>query len=454
MEKKLKNSNNFNAADKQKLHGLVEKILAQARQQGTTAAEVATSIGTGLNVNVRMGEVDTVEFNRDKGVAVTVYFGQRRGSASSSDTSDEALAATVQAACDIAKVTGEDEWFGLADKELLAFNYPDLDLYHPWDINAEQAIEMTTECERIARSHDKRINNSEGASLSTAQSYSVYGNSHGFIGGYPTTRHGISCVLVATADDGMQRDYYYSNARAAEDLEDIAVIAGIAAKRTVARLGARPIATQQAAILFSPEMARSLIGSFISAISGSNLYRKTSFLLDQLGQQIFPENIHIFEDPYLAKGLGSAPFDGEGVATKRRDIVNQGVLNSYVLSSYSARRLGLQTTANSGGIHNLLISNDDINFKQLLKKMGTGLFVTELIGQGINITTGDYSRGAAGFWVEDGQIQFPVEEVTIAGNLRDIFMDIAAIGNDVDRRGNVQTGSILINKMMIAGQGS
>lgn len=452
MEKKLVNSNNFSAEDQQKLHGLVGTIIDQAKQQGASDVEVAASIGTGLNVNVRMGEVDTVEFNRDKGVGITVYYGQRRGSASTSDTSEDAIKATIQAACDIAKVTGEDEFSGLADKDLMAHDYPDLNLYYPWDINAEQAIDIATRCEDIARAQDKRITNSEGASVSSMQGYRVYANSHGFVGAYPTTRQGLSCVLVASDQQGMQRDYYYDSARDANDLASIEEIAQKAAERTVNRLGGRPIATQKAPVIFSPEIARSLLGSLISAISGSNLYRKSTFLLDQLDKPIFPECINITEQPHLAKGLGSAAFDSEGVATKTHDIVRNGVLKSYVLSSYSARRLGMQTTGNAGGVHNLLLESHDVSLEQLLQQMGTGLFVTELIGHGINITNGDYSRGAAGFWVEDGQLQFPVEEITIAGNLRDMFMNIDTVANDIDRRGSIQSGSMLIKEMMIAGQ--
>lgn len=431
--------------------GLVEYILSEAKKHGATSTEVSANIAQGFTTTVRLGEVETVEFTRDKGAVVTVYFGQQKGSASTTDTSHEALGNAVKAACDIARVTGKDEYAGLPEKELLAFNYPDLDLYHPWSINAEQGIEIATQCEALAREYDPRITNSDGATLSTNQSYYVYANSLDFYGSYATSRHSLSCMLIGQENQQMQRDYSYSVARAADELTPANIIAKEAAEKTLRRLGARKLTTRKAPIIFEAEIAGGLLGSFISAIRGGNLYRKSSFLLDHLGKQIFPHHIEIVEQPHLMRGLGSTPFDSEGVKTQAKHFIRNGILENYVLGCYSARKLGMKTTGNAGGVFNLSINTSNDNLPELLKRMGTGLLVTELMGQGVNILTGDYSRGASGFWVENGEIQYPVEEITIAGNLKEMFMNLIAVGNDIDKRGSIRTGSILIDEMMIAG---
>lgn len=431
---------------------LTENILAEAHAQGATSAEVSVSQGIGFSVTVRLGAVETVEYHRDKGIGITVYFGKRKGSASTSDATSDAVKATVSAACRIARLSGEDPYAGLADAELMAKTYPDLDLHRPWYIEPEQAIAMAQECENQARTFDKRITNSEGASISTYQSVGVYGNSHGFIGGYPASRHSVSCTLVAQDAKGMQRDGYYTVARDPDDLETIAAVAKEAANRTVKRLGARRLKTCTVPVIFQAEIARGLIGSFLGAISGGSLYRKASFLIDQLGKPVFANHVSLYERPHIPKGFGSAPFDAEGVATRDRDLVSKGVLQGYLLGSYSARKLGMKSTGNAGGAHNILVNASNQDLSTLLKQMGKGLLVTEVMGQGINIVTGDYSRGATGFWVENGEIQYPVEEITIAGNLRDMYTNLVAIANDIDRRGSIHTGSILLESMMVAGE--
>lgn len=433
------------------LQALVAAILDEARRQGATAAEAGVSQEAGLSVTVRLGEVETVEHNRDKGLGVTVYFGQRKGSASTSDFSGEAVRETVAAACAIAKYTAEDSYAGLADPELMARDVPDLDLYHPWSVTPDEAVNIAQACEAAAMAEDKRITNSEGATLSSHAGFRVYGNSHGFVGSYPTSRHSVSCAVIGEDGHGMQRDYWYSVARDAADMESPEYVGRRAAARTVRRLNAQRLSTRQVPVLYSPEVAMGLISHFIGAIRGGSLYRKSSFLLDHLGKQVFPEFMRIHEQPHLRKGLGSAPFDEEGVATRARDIVTDGVLQGYVLDSYAARKLGMQTTGNAGGVHNLIVEPGQDDFAGLLGKMDTGLVVTELMGQGVNIVTGDYSRGAAGFWVENGEIKYPVEEITVAGNLRDIYRGIVAVGSDVELRGNIRTGSILIERMTIAG---
>lgn len=434
------------------LKSLVSDLLTEARVQGATQAEAAVSMGAGLNVTVRMGEVETIEYSREKGLGVTVYFGKRKGSASTTDFGATAIKETVAAACSIAKYTTEDPCSGLADAELMARNIPDLDLFHPWDIGAERAIELAKECEDAARGYDPRITNSEGASISSQQGARVYANSHGFVGAYPTTYHSASVSVIGEHGDTMQRDYWYSSVRDARDLEAPRSIGERAAKRTVRRLDGRRISTRRVPVIFEADIASGLFGSYLSAVRGSAQYRKSTFLLSAQGQQVFPTWLSLHEEPHIKKGLASAPFDNEGVATRASDLVRDGVISRYVLDSYAARKLGLATTGNAGGTHNVIATHGQLDLDGLLKKMGTGLFVTELLGHGINITNGDYSRGASGFWVENGAIQYPVEEVTIASNLRDMFKSIVDIGSDVDLRRNIRTGSILIEQMTIAGE--
>lgn len=434
------------------LQALVDNMLNYARQQGATGCEAEASAGFGQSVTVRKGEVETIEYNRDKGIGVSVYIGQRKGHASTSDFGMQALHDTVDKALTIARYTAEDSFAGLPDEALLARDIPELDLYHPWEYSVEQAIDAARECEVAALAVDSRINNSEGASVNTQESLFVYGNSLGFLAGYPTSRHAISCAVIAESAAGMQRDYWYTTAREAADMDDVATVGRRTGERTVRRLDARQVKTAQVPVLFEAPVAAGLIGHFVSAVSGGSLYRKSSFLLDSLGKPIFAPIVQIAERPHIAKGLASSPFDNEGVTTQDRDLVKDGVLGGYFLSSYSARKLGMQSTGNAGGNHNLILSSTGEDFAALLKKMNTGLIVTELLGHGINMVTGDYSRGAAGFWVENGVIQYPVEEITIAGNLKDMFMQIIAIGTDVEARGSKQTGSILIERMTVAGE--
>lgn len=429
-----------------------EDVLKVAKAHGASAAEAELSLSIGQNVSVRLGETENIEYNRDKGMAVTVYFGQQKGHASTSDLSPQALKDTVLAACNIAKYTAKDEFCGLADANLMASNVPDLDLHHPWNISVDEAIAIAKECEAAALAVDKRITNSEGASVSTGEGYFAYSNSHGFTGGYSSSRHGLSCSVIAETGDSMQRDYWYSTARAAADLESAVQIGKTAGERTVRRLNSRKISTCQVPVLFEAPLASGLISSLISAISGGNLYRKSSFLLDSLGKKIASPLLNIAEEPHLKKGLASSPFDNEGVATSPRQLVKDGVLQGYVLGSYSARKLGMQTTGNAGGNHNLIVQSGALDFAGMLKQMGTGLLVTELLGSGMNMVTGDYSRGAAGFWVENGVIIHPVEEITIASNMADMLNKIVAIGNDVCVQGSKQVGSILIERMTVASE--
>ncbi len=436
-----------------RLQQVVHDLLAEARRQGASAAEAGVSSDQGLSVTVRLGEVETVEHTRDNGLGVTVYFGQHKGSASTSDLSPQAIQDTVRAACNIARYTSEDPYAGLADPELMAREIPPLDLHHPWPISAAAAVTHARACEDAARAYDRRITNSEGATLDTHQGVFVYGNSHGFLGGYPTSRHSLSCAVVGEdSAGGMQRDYWYTTARAAADLEPADSVGRRAAERTVARLGARRLGTRQAPVVFRSEVAVGLLRSLVGAVRGPALYRRASFLLDALGQAVFPAFVRIHEDPLRPRGLGSSPFDDEGVATRPRDLVADGLLAGYVLDSYAARRLGMQTTGNAGGVRNLTMEPGELDLPGLLREMGSGLLVTELMGQGVNLVTGDYSRGAAGFWVENGEIAFPVEEITIAGNLRDMFRQLAAVGRDADCPGSFRTGSWLIEAMTIAGQ--
>ncbi len=435
-----------------KLQQIARDILDQAKRGGAISCEAHVSDGFGQTVTVRKSEVETIEYNRDKGLAVTVYIGQKRGNASTSDFSSQAISDTVAAALSIARHTAEDNCAGLADAALLAKTFPDLDLYHPWDASIEDAIELARNCEQAAFAVDKRITNSEGASVSMDESQFVYANSLGFMGGYPYSRHSISCVAIAEENGSKQRDYWYSVARDRLDLESIDHIGRKAGERTVARLGAKQIATCTVPVLFEAPVASSLIGHFASAVSGGNLYRKSSCLLDSIGQQVFADDINIRELPHLPKGLASSAFDDEGVATVSRNVVEKGVVQGYFLSSYSARKLGMETTGNAGGVHNLVIDNGNpMAFDDILKKMDKGLLVTEMMGQGVNAVTGDYSRGASGYWIENGEIRYPVEEITIAGNLKEMLSGIVAIGNDVVIRGSKQSGSILIDRMTIAG---
>lgn len=440
--------NNFS---EENLKNIAEKILHDAKKKGATAAEVTISADDGFNVAVRLGEVETVEYHQDQDVSIIVYFGQRQGSATTTDLQPDSIEATLDAACSIAKLTGEDPCNGLADKGLLATQFPELDLYHLWNISTDQAVELALECEAIAR-NDKRITNSDGVTVSSFKGNVIYGNTHGFLASQNGSMHDIACVLIAEKDGQMERDYAYTVARNAKDLKSIEWVANEAIQHTVKRLGARKIKTTKAPIMFIPEVARGLWGHFLAAISGGSLYRKTSFLLDHIEKRIFPEFITLRENPFLLKGFGSASFDSDGVATHQQDFIKDGILERYLLSTYSAKRLGLQTTGNADGVHNLFVSHSELDFDAMLKRMQRGLIVTEVMGQGVNILTGDYSRGAAGFWVENGEIQYPVSEVTIAGNLRDMFMKIVCVGNDIDHRGNILTGSVLIEEMMIAGE--
>jgi PmbA protein len=435
------------------LESIIERALEEARARGASQAEAAVSQDTGLSVGVRLGEVETLEHQRDRSMGITVYFGQRKGSASTADFSLDAVRATVAKACSIARFTAEDSASGLADAALMTRTKLDLDLFHPWDVSADAAIEIAKTCEAAALKFDPRINNSEGASLGTHQGLHVYGNTHGFVGGYPTTSHTLSCVVLAGTGEDMQRDYWYSSTRDWRELEQAEAIGRESARRTIARLAPRRIRTRRAPVLFVPEIARGLIGHFVAAIRGSSQYRQSSFLLNAAGQQVFPPGFSIAERPHIPKAMGSAPFDDEGVATRNRELIADGILTGYILSSYSARKLGLETTGNAGGAHNLLVAPTLAGGADaLLSRLGTGLLVTELMGQGVNMVTGDYSRGAAGFWVENGSIQYPVAEITIAGNLREMLKGIAAAGDDVDVRGGTRVGSILLQEMTIAGE--
>ena len=433
------------------LRETVALAIDTAGQRGASASEAVLSRTTGLAVNIRLGEIETIEHTRDDNFSVTVYFGNGKGSASSTDFSASAVQETVDAACRIARYTAQDEFAGLADAELMAVDPPELDLYHPWRITAEEAISLALETEAVARDHDARITNSDGASVSKHDGDHVYGNSHGLLEGFSSSRNSLSCAVIAEDSSGMQRDYWYSIARDPAQLEPASRVGLNAARRAIRRLGARKIETQNAPVIYEAGVARGVIQHFVSAVRGSNLYRKASFLGDRLGERVMADHVRLHEQPHLLGALASAAFDGEGVATKPRDLVSGGVLQGYVLDSYSARKLGVQTTGNAGGIHNLTVDAGSKSFEELLAEMGTGLLITELLGMGINIVTGDYSRGAAGFWVEGGELAHPVEEITIAGNLADMFLGIREIGADVDIRGAIRTGSLLIEQMTVAG---
>jgi len=442
---------NRDAMGRKELEALVHLALDEAKQQGVDQAEVATSHDLGLSVTARLGDVETLEYTNDRGIGITVYRDSRKGSASTSDIRPEAIREAVSKACSFATCTAQDPHSGLADADLMCSDVRDLDLDYPWPIEASDAIAMAIECEDTALKFDSRITNSEGASVSSNRGSRAYGNTHGFVGSFSKTSHSVSCVVLGSEDGEMQRDYYYSAARDPTELEAAQLIGETAATRALSRLGARKIKTTRAPVLFVPELARGFVGHSIGAIFGGAQYRRASFLLDAVGEKIFPDFVQIEERPHLPKAMSSAVYDSEGVATYDRNIVSDGVLQGYVLSSYSARRLGLQTTANAGGTQNLIVPGNAGNLESLIAAMGTGLIVEELIGQGVNPVTGDYSRGVVGQWVENGEIQHPVHEVTIAGNLRDLYGRIAAIGTDQDVRGGIRCGSLLVEEMTIAG---
>lgn len=438
-------------ANEAELKKQVETILDLAKKKGATDAEVGLSVSQGLSLTVRLQELENIEFNRDKGIGITVYKGHKKGSASTNDLSLEAIEHTLDAALNLAEYTEEDPFSGLADKESMAQEIIDCDLYHPWSISIDDAKAMAFECEKYALDEDSRISNSEGASIGSYQAFRVYGNTHGFIGGYPSTRHMLSCVVIAEDAHGMQRDYEYSSTRNPDDLWTAKLVGQSAAARTMQRLSSERIPTTKMPVIFKNHIASGLFGHFCSGISGGKLYRKSTFLLDSKGQEIFSPIVQLSEKPHLKQGMGSAPFDGDGVLTKSRDLVKDGVVQGYILSAYSARKLKMQNTGNAGGVHNLMVEPSQTSFDDLISGQDKALLVTELMGRGINLVTGDYSRGAAGYLIENGKITKPVHEITIASNLKDMFKGIETIANDVDKRGNIQTGSVLINNMTIAG---
>lgn len=438
--------------NREELIRIIDSVLTQAKAMGASAAEADIGTGSGLSANVRKGEIDKLEYERDKGLGVTVYIDGQKGNASSSDFSEAALKDTVQAAISIAQHASRDECAGLLEPGMMATEVPDLDLYHPWSISPEAAIELAIDCEKAAFACDKRISNSDGSVVSTYSGMHLYGNTNDFIDGWNWSSHTIDCTLIAEDKNGMQRDGWYSKTRDYNELGAIADISKEAARRTVSRLGSRKLTTRQTPVIFEAPIASGLFSAFITAISGGSLYRQASFLLDKKGEQVFADHINISEQPHIKKALGSAPFDNDGVATKTRDIIKDGILQDYVLSGYSARKLGLQTTGNAGGVHNLVIEPGTKSLDDMVKDMGTGLLITDMIGFGVNQVTGDYSRGASGFWVENGELAYPVEEITVAGNLIEMYKNIINISNDVDPRGNVLTGSVMIDALTVAGE--
>lgn len=436
------------------LEGLVVRILEAAKAQGATAAEVSATFDTGLSVSVRNQDVENVEFNQDRGFGITVYFDQRKGSASTSDSSAGAIVSTVRAACDIARFTEADEYAGLAPRELMANEFPELDLYHPSEVDTSTAQTAAMACEAAALAVDPERTRSDGASLSSHRMLRVYANSNGFVGSHCGTRFGLSCVMIGNAADGsMQRDYWYSVSRRLPDLESADVVGRKAADRVLARMSPRKAPTGSFPVVYSPDVSGGLLSGLLGALSGGSLYRKASFLLDSLGKQVMPQAYSLAEFPRLPRALGSAAWDSDGVATREKRFVDAGVVASYVLSTYSARRLGMTTTGNAGGVHNVEILGPAVPPAQLYRQIQRGFLVTECMGQGVNMVTGDYSRGASGFWIENGEIAYPVDEVTIASNLKDMLLAIVGVGDDVDLRGNVRSPSILIESMMVAGAG-
>lgn len=438
--------------DQPQLQALAARVLTHAKKLGSEQAEMSATLETGFSVTARVGDVETLEHHQNQNLDITVYKNQRCGSASTSDFSLTAIQVAVEKACAMAQFTGEDVYLGLADRDLMANDYPDLKLYHPWKITPKEAVAMAIHCETLATQQDKRIKHSEGATINTFDTHEMYANSHGFFGDYLKSGHSISCTLVAEQHDEMAREYEYTLARDPANLLDYEKIAKRAAEKTLQRLGAKRLTTQRCPVIFHAPVACSLLGNFTNAIAGVTLYRGISFLVDHLEKALFPESITIQQHPHAMGAIGSAPFDDDGVKTQKINYVQDGVLVNYCLGTYSGRKLGMKSTGNAGGVHNVVMNHADKSLSDLFKEMGTGLFVTELIGQGVNIVTGSYSRGAFGFWVENGEIQYPVHEITIASNLKDMFKGFVRVANDVDHRRNIKTGSILIDQMMVAGE--
>ncbi len=450
MMKTQQNSTALLKQQEQTLRDAVSYAIEIATKAGATA-EVAVTKVSGLSVSTRLQDIENVEFNSDGALGISVYLGQQKGNASTSDLSHEAIKNAVDSALAIAKYTSPDACTGLADKALMAFDAPDLSLYHEADIEVDHAVELALQTEKAALDYDERIVNSEGAAFNSHTGVRVYGNSHGMLQSYLSSRYSLSCSVIASSDEQLERDYEYTVARNIQELESAVWVGENSAKKAVSRLQPRKIKTQEVPVIFMNDVATGLIGHLAAAISGGSLYRKSSFLLDHLGQKILPDWFHISERPHLIGKLASTPFDSEGVRTTNLEIVEQGILQTYLLTSYSGRKLGMQSTGHAGGIHNWLVKPNSENLTALLQQMGTGLLVTDLMGQGVNLVTGDYSRGASGFWIENGEIQYPVSEITIAGQLKDMLANIVAVGNDIEHRSNIQTGSILLEKMKVSG---
>jgi PmbA protein len=442
--------------DEEGVEASLETVSAQAvelaKRLGADQAEAGVSYDEGLSVTVRMGELESVERQRDRGLGVTVYRNGRKGSASTTDFAAASVEEIVRKALSIGSFTTADEYAGLADARLMAVDPPDLDLYFSWDLDVDRASALALRAENAARGFDARIANSEGATVASSAGRRAYANSHGFVGSYPTSTYSMSCSVVAKSNGSLERDYWYTVSRRPEDLESPESVGEVSARRTLARLDARPISTRIVPVIYPAELARGLFGHLVAAIRGTAQYRRASFLVDGVGKKVLPDFVDITEDPLIPRAFGSAPFDGEGVVTKRRELVTAGVLQGYVLSSYSARRLGIPTTGNAGGVHNLLVRPTAGPLAELIKGCEQAFVVGELLGQGVDIVSGDYSRGAAGFWVERGEIVHPVNEVTIAGTLEELFRNIRAIGSDVETRGVIRCGSVLVEGLTLAGQ--